>query len=124
LFPKLFRRQQRLSITMLEKSRLNPPRCSAPAGESAESGFSIGFQESLFVSAEDFDGIGLLAGIDTCASNYWWMPELYGPDSAADGSMGSLQGRLADAVRADRGQATRWGIAPLAGTPARKTAAA
>jgi len=109
---------------MLEKSRLNPPRCSAPAMESAKSGSAGGFQESLFVSAEDFDGIGMLAGIDTCASNYWWMPELYGPDSAADGSLGSLPGRLADAVRADRGQATRRPLAPLAGAPARKTAAA
>ena len=109
---------------MLEKSRLNPPRCSAPAVESAQSRTENGFRECLFVSAEDFDGLGVLAGIDTCASNYWWMPELYGPDSAADGSVESPPGRLANAVRTDRGQATRRAIAPLSGAPARKTAAA
>jgi hypothetical protein len=29
-----------------------------------------------FVSAEDFDSTGLFTGVDPCASNYWWMPEL------------------------------------------------
>lgn len=30
-----------------------------------------------FLSAEDFDGTGILAGMDPCASSYWWMPELH-----------------------------------------------
>lgn len=29
-----------------------------------------------FVSAEDFDRTGILAGLDPCESRYWWMPEL------------------------------------------------
>ncbi len=32
-----------------------------------------------FVSAEDFDGTGILAGVDPCESRYWWMPDLYEP---------------------------------------------
>lgn len=31
----------------------------------------------MFVSAEDFDGTGILAGVEPCASNYWWIPELH-----------------------------------------------
>lgn len=58
-----------------------------------------------FVSAEDFDVTGMLTGVDPCESRYWWMPELYGPDAAADH------------VPADLGQATRR-------TPSRTTAAA
>jgi len=30
-----------------------------------------------FVSAEDFDATGILAGMDPCESRYWWMPELH-----------------------------------------------
>jgi hypothetical protein len=35
-----------------------------------------------FVSAEDFDATGILAGVDPCESRYWWVPELYGPETA------------------------------------------
>lgn len=31
----------------------------------------------IFLSAEDFDGTGILAGVEPCASNYWWIPELH-----------------------------------------------
>ncbi len=36
-----------------------------------------------FVSAEDFDATGILTGVDPCESRYWWVPELYGPETAA-----------------------------------------
>ena len=63
----------------------------------------------MFLSAEDFDATGILTGIDTCASAYWWMPELYGPDPARRCD--------ADAAAAIAIQATRR-------TPSRTTAAA
>jgi len=61
---------------MLDTNRLNPPhsffaspatiaRPIAPAGS------------GMFVSADDFDPTGILAGCDPCASSYWWMPELH-----------------------------------------------
>jgi hypothetical protein len=82
------------------------------------------FDESRpFVSAEDFDATGILAGVDPCASNYWWMPELYGPDWGPDlvPDLGSAQSqvRLAEnsAGQPDRDQATRR-------TASRTTAAA
>jgi len=31
----------------------------------------------MFLSAEDFDSTGILAGVEPCASNYWWIPELH-----------------------------------------------
>ena len=40
-----------------------------------------------FVSAEDFDVTGLLTGLDPCESRYWWMPELYGPEAEAAGTV-------------------------------------
>jgi hypothetical protein len=79
-----------------------------------------------FVSAEDFDATGILAGVDPCASNYWWIPELYGPDWGPDGGpdLGSAQIRVRLAEKAtgpagasDRDQATRR-------TASRTTAAA
>lgn len=78
------------------------------------------FDESRpFVSAEDFDATGILAGVDPCASNYWWMPELYGPDLGPDLGAAQIQVRLAEtcAGPSDRDQATRR-------TASRTTAAA
>lgn len=43
-----------------------------------------------FASAEDYDGTGILAGVDLSASLYWWMPDLYtspAPDAADAGSL-------------------------------------
>lgn len=39
----------------------------------------------MFLSAEDFDATGILAGVEPCASNYWWIPELHPgiPDETA-----------------------------------------
>ncbi|MFN5756677.1 MAG: hypothetical protein ACK54F_03145 [Planctomycetia bacterium] len=74
------------------------------------------FDESRpFVSAEDFDATGILTGVDACASSYWWMPELYGPDAGP----ARIQVRLVEnaAVQPERDQATRR-------TTSRTTAAA
>jgi hypothetical protein len=39
--------------------------------------------EPGFLTAEDFDGTGIMVGVDVSESRYWWMPELYGPDESA-----------------------------------------
>jgi len=67
---------------MLQRNPLNPPRppvpqVIAPVGTTGT--------RRPFVSAEDFDVTGLLAGLDPCESRYWWMPELYGPEVDAGG---------------------------------------
>lgn len=77
---------------MLQRNLLQPPRAflpPAPIGEVRPAG------RGGFVSAEDFDATGVLAGVDPCESRYWWIPELYGPDATLD------------QVPADLGQATR-----------------
>jgi hypothetical protein len=50
-----------------------------------------------FVSAEDFDGTGVLAGVDPCESRYWWIPELLAPegDGRHDGATDLQAARLA-----------------------------
>jgi len=61
---------------MLAQNRLNPPRpYRAPREPSPAAPQGTG---PLFVSPEDFDGTGILAGFDPCASSWWWMPELHG----------------------------------------------
>ena len=65
---------------MLEKNRLQPPRSFETAAVGSRDMFhspAVG-SGPLFVSAEDFDATGILAGIDPSASSYWWMPELQG----------------------------------------------
>jgi hypothetical protein len=49
------------------------------------------------VSAEDFDGTGVLAGVDPCESRYWWIPELLAPegDGRHDGATDLQAARLA-----------------------------
>jgi len=61
---------------MLEPNRLNPPQAFR-ASPSAAHGAPAVRGSRMFVSAEDFDSTGVLAGCDPCASNYWWMPELH-----------------------------------------------
>jgi len=99
---------------MLQKNQLQPPRPFAnqlrtPAPVEAK---------PAFVSAEDFDATGILTGIDTCASAYWWMPELEGfaPQAPAvrDDS------RLAAALQRRRRVADQATIRPVS----RPTAAA
>ena len=68
---------------MLQINPFSPPapfRPVAPAGRTEGSHTGPG---RPFISAEDFDATGILAGVDPCESRYWWMPELYGPESAA-----------------------------------------
>jgi hypothetical protein len=69
---------------MLQKNPLAPPRPlrtgHAPAGRYGQ---PAGPTSARFVSADDFDRTGILAGLDPCESSYWWMPELgsaSGPD--------------------------------------------
>lgn len=61
---------------MLEPNRLNPPQPyqASPTAAVRAAAARIG---QLFISADDFDATGILAGCDPCASNYWWMPELH-----------------------------------------------
>lgn len=49
-------------------------------------------EASPFVSAEDFDRTGILAGMDPCESRYWWMPELYGPEPVDQGDAAAALG--------------------------------
>lgn len=67
---------------MLEPNRLDPPRQYEPP-RIATGGLSAPTRGAkLFVSAEDFDHTGILAGFDPCASSYWWMPELHAGEPA------------------------------------------
>lgn len=47
-----------------------PTRSAAPVTDAEALG-------PIFLSAEDFDATGILAGVEPCASNYWWIPELH-----------------------------------------------
>lgn len=88
---------------MLVPNRLNPPLISpgqfmaqrhVPFGESGNEN-RLTDREALrrpFLSAEDFDATGILAGVDLCASSYWWFPELHASaDPAGDGSSEAVQ---------------------------------
>lgn len=67
--------------SMLRQNPLQPPRPIAPAPKPAADRPSAG-RIDPHLSAEDFDGTGILRGIDPCESRYWWMPELYEPVAA------------------------------------------
>lgn len=88
-------------LAMLQKNPLCPPLPSQSprAAVSATAAASAG----RFVSADDFDATGVLAGMDPCESRYWWMPEMYGPD--AEAAVGGQP--LADALARGPRQATR-----------------
>ena len=70
---------------MLQKNPLAPPRplrtCQALAGRPGQ---PAGPTADRFVSAEDFDRTGILAGLDPCESRYWWIPE-FGSGSEPSG---------------------------------------
>lgn len=59
---------------MLQKNRLAPPRESSGPPPSAT--VARGRALEPFVSAEDFDRTGILAGVDPCESRYWWVSDL------------------------------------------------
>ena len=66
---------------MLQKNPLCPPVPFQPSrADAARAQFET--VADRFVSAEDFDPTGVLAGVDPCESRYWWMPEL-GQSAAA-----------------------------------------
>ena len=65
---------------MLSKNPLHPPRCFT--AETPASPCMTGRPEASFVSAEDFDQTGILAGVDPCESRYWWLTELHEPTTA------------------------------------------
>ncbi|MBM4021214.1 MAG: hypothetical protein FJ284_03065 [Planctomycetes bacterium] len=56
---------------------LQPPRPFSPgAGLPA----AVRPKAAGFVTADAFDGTGILAGVDPSESRYWWLPELYAPE--------------------------------------------
>jgi hypothetical protein len=60
-----------------------PPRPAAP--RSAAPTVSLSQRRGAsFISAEDFDATGILAGMDCCESRYWWVPELHGTAAPTD----------------------------------------
>lgn len=67
---------------MLQKNPLCPPLSCQPSRSDAASD-QLQAAAAPFLSAEDFDTTGVLAGVDPCESRYWWIPELYGPDAPA-----------------------------------------
>lgn len=73
---------------MLQKNRLNPPRPAAAPRPSAA--HPPGAVTAGFISPEDFDTTGILAGVDPCESRYWWVAEL---GAAQDASSRSDRGR-------------------------------
>ena len=81
---------------MLQKNPLFPPRPVSrdPVGDRAS---RAGGSRPPFVSAEDFDGTGILAGVDPCESRYWWLPDLAAADRGADGQAASGDRSAADA---------------------------
>ena len=64
---------------MLQKNRLQPPMPPRTPPAAATGGAAR--RAMPFVSPEDFDATGILAGVDPCESLYWWLAELYGPDA-------------------------------------------
>jgi hypothetical protein len=83
---------------MLQKNPLCPPvPCQPSRGSASQSRFETASER--FVSAEDFDATGVLSGVDPCESRYWWMPELYGPDGAAESARSPLAELLARGPR-------------------------
>lgn len=67
---------------MLRTNPLQPPRPFSPAPVAGEPAVPLPAATDAFVSAEDFDQTGILAGVDPCESRYWWVPELYGPEGS------------------------------------------
>jgi hypothetical protein len=81
---------------MLLKNPLHPP--GPPRIESRAS--VAGHRPAVpFVSPEDFDVTGVLAGMDCSESRYWWVPELHTDPAAADST------RFAARAGEDRRQA-------------------
>lgn len=88
---------------MLQKNPLSPPLPYQPAAAVGRPS-TVNERGRPFVSPEDFDATGVLAGMDPSESRYWWMPELQGaamPAAAEPTTFG-----VHDPGRRTRGQAT------------------
>jgi hypothetical protein len=59
---------------MLLKNPLHPP---SPRHQSPRAVVAAEPGAAPFVSPEDFDVTGVLAGMDCSESRYWWVPELH-----------------------------------------------
>lgn len=91
---------------MLQTNPLAPPRPFRPASATGRVTAADRLRVS-FVSAEDFDGTGILAGVDPCESRYWWMPELGALAADADGHVrGGVRNALQAAAHAAMGGRT------------------
>lgn len=64
---------------MLQKNRLQPPM--PPRTPPTTAALGAARRAAAFVSPEDFDATGILAGVDPCESLYWWLADLYGPEA-------------------------------------------
>ena len=93
---------------MLRKNPLNPPRpfrsavpVTAAAGPAAGPFLATRPQQEGpgFLSAEAFDATEILRGVDPAEPNYWWMPELYGPDLSGGTSADTAPGAAQAAAR-------------------------
>ena len=69
---------------MLKPNPLAPPQPASPRSPGAVSGSPTPRRGGAFVSAEDFDATGILAGMDCCESRYWWVPELHATAAAPE----------------------------------------
>lgn len=68
---------------MLRINPLQPPRPFMAGPARAAVGPIV---RSSFITAEDYDSTGIMAGVDPSESRYWWLPELYGPEPAPTAS--------------------------------------
>jgi hypothetical protein len=66
---------------MLLKNPLYPP---TPPRDASRLPVAAERKPAPFISPEDFDVTGVLAGMDCSESRYWWMPELHADIAAAD----------------------------------------
>lgn len=66
---------------MLLKNPLHPPGPPRDASRATAAGHR---PATPFVSPEDFDVTGVLAGMDCSESRYWWVPELHADPASAD----------------------------------------
>ena len=65
---------------MLLKNPLYPP---IPPRDASRLPAAAERKPAPFISPEDFDVTGVLAGMDCSESRYWWMPELHADIAAA-----------------------------------------
>lgn len=69
------------SSGMLRINPLQPPRPVPPSAGTPRPPRRV--RPMGFVSAEDYDATGVLAGLDPCESRYWWLAEFYDSTPAA-----------------------------------------